>query len=141
MSSCTLFCDDMTKFLDENLLLFTFLTGKLRKNLFGTNKKFVYLNIITNFCPKLTSKNIVLTKWKGFKIIGGCLIAAKFNQNLPDSYSLCEITAIMQCACEKYFRMCVCDAHSCILLYTFCDIFKTFQGSRWLVGLFIYLVI
>ena len=26
-----------------------FLIGKLRKNLFWTNKKFVYLNIITNF--------------------------------------------------------------------------------------------
>ena len=45
----TLFWDDITKFWDENLLLFTFLTGKLRKNLFWTNKKFVYLNIITNF--------------------------------------------------------------------------------------------
>jgi hypothetical protein len=27
----TLFLDDITKFWDENLLLFTFLTGKLRK--------------------------------------------------------------------------------------------------------------
>ena len=35
----TLFWDDFTKFWDENLLLFTFLTGKLRKkNLFWTNK-------------------------------------------------------------------------------------------------------
>ena len=50
---------------DENLLLFTFLTGKLRKNLLWTNKKFVHLNIITNFCPKISSKNIFLTTWKG----------------------------------------------------------------------------
>ena len=46
----TLFWDDITKFWDENLLLFTFLTRKLRKSLLWTNKKFVYLNIITNFC-------------------------------------------------------------------------------------------
>jgi len=39
----TLFWDDITKFWDENLLLFTFLFGKLRKNLFWTIKKFVYL--------------------------------------------------------------------------------------------------
>ena len=46
----TLFLDDITIFWDENLLLFTFLTGKLRKNLFCTNNKFVYLSvIITNF--------------------------------------------------------------------------------------------
>ena len=44
----TLIWDDVTKIWDENLL-FTFLTGKLRKNLFWTKKKFVYLNIITNF--------------------------------------------------------------------------------------------
>ena len=42
----TLFWDDITKFWDENLLLFTFLTGKLRKNLFWTNKKFVSQNIV-----------------------------------------------------------------------------------------------
>ena len=35
---------------------FSFSTGKLRKNLFGTNKKFVYLNIITNFRPKISSR-------------------------------------------------------------------------------------
>ena len=40
MSSCTLFWDDITKLWDENLLSFTFLTGKLRKNLFRTNNKF-----------------------------------------------------------------------------------------------------
>ena len=45
--------------LDENLLLFTFLTGKLRKNLFWTNKKFVYLNITTNFRPKISSRRHV----------------------------------------------------------------------------------
>jgi hypothetical protein len=39
----TLFWDDITLFWDENLLLFTFLNGKLRRNLFLTNKKFVYL--------------------------------------------------------------------------------------------------
>ena len=65
ISSCTLFwnviLDDITKFWDENLLLFTFLTGKLRKNLFWTNKNFVYLNIITHFHPKITSGNIVWT--------------------------------------------------------------------------------
>ena len=44
----------------------TLLTGKLRKNLFWTNKNFVYLNIITNFRPKITSENMVLTTWKGF---------------------------------------------------------------------------
>ena len=33
----TLFLDDITKFWDENLLLFTFLIGKLRKNLLWTN--------------------------------------------------------------------------------------------------------
>ena len=43
MLSCMLFWDDIMIFWDENLLLFTFLTGKLRKNLFWTNKKFVYL--------------------------------------------------------------------------------------------------
>ena len=42
-----LFWDDITKFWDENLL-FTFLTGKLRKNLFWTNKNFVYLLIYHN---------------------------------------------------------------------------------------------
>ena len=47
MSSCTVFWDNTTKLCDENLLLFTFLTGKLRKNLFWTNKK--------------SSKNIVPT--------------------------------------------------------------------------------
>ena len=30
---------DITKFWDKNLLLFTFITGKLRKHLFWTNKK------------------------------------------------------------------------------------------------------
>ena len=60
MPSCTLFWDNTTKFWYENLLLFSFVTGKLRKNLFWTNKKIVYLNIIT-FCPKITSKNIVPT--------------------------------------------------------------------------------
>jgi hypothetical protein len=65
MSSFTLFWDDITKFWNENLLLFTFLTGKLRKNLFGTNKKFVYLNVMTNFRPITTSENIVSTTWKG----------------------------------------------------------------------------
>ena len=55
------------EFWDETLLLFTFLTGKLRKNLFWTNKKFVYTGIIiTNFCPKITPKNIISTTWKGF---------------------------------------------------------------------------
>ena len=44
MSSCTLFWD-------ENLSLFTFLTGKLRKTLFWTNKKFVYL-LYQIFVPK-----------------------------------------------------------------------------------------
>ena len=39
----TLFWDDFTKVWDENLSLFTFLIGKLRKNLFWTIKKFVYL--------------------------------------------------------------------------------------------------
>ena len=61
----TLFWDDITKFRDENLL-FTFLTGKLRKKLFCNNKKFVYLSIISNFCPKITSENIILMTWKGF---------------------------------------------------------------------------
>ena len=37
------FGDDIAIFCDENLLSFTFLTGKLRKYLFWTNKKFVYL--------------------------------------------------------------------------------------------------
>ena len=64
----TLFWDDITKFWDENLLLFTFSTGKLRKNLFWTNKKFVYLNIITNFHPKITYKNIVPMTWKRFSV-------------------------------------------------------------------------
>ena len=50
MSSCMLFWDDITIFWDENLVLFAFSTGRLGKNLFWTNKKFVYLNIITNFC-------------------------------------------------------------------------------------------
>ena len=67
MLSCTLFWDDITKFWDENVLLFTFLTGKLRKKKSWTNKKFVYLNIITNFRPKITSENIIPTTWKGFK--------------------------------------------------------------------------
>ena len=60
MLSSTLFWDDITKFWDENLLLFTFLTSKLRNICYGPirTKKFVYLNIITNFRPKLTSENI-----------------------------------------------------------------------------------
>ena len=57
----TLFWDDITKFWDDNSLSFTFLTGKLRKHLFWTNNKFVYLNITTNFHPKITSENIVPT--------------------------------------------------------------------------------
>ena len=57
----TLFWDEITKFWDENLLLFTDLIEKLRKNLFWTNKKFVYLNIITNLRPKIMSQNIVPT--------------------------------------------------------------------------------
>ena len=57
----TLFWDEITKFWDENLLLFTDLIEKLRKNLFWTNKKFVYLNIITNFCPKVTSEIVPTT--------------------------------------------------------------------------------
>ena len=57
----TLFWDDITKIWEENLLIFTFLSEKLRKNLFWTNKKFVYLNIITNFCPKIHCKYI---HWK-----------------------------------------------------------------------------
>ena len=54
MSSCTLFWDDSIKIWDENLLLFTFLTGKLTKNLFWTNKKFVYLLsfLSQNIVPK-----------------------------------------------------------------------------------------
>ena len=40
------------------------LTGKLRKKLFWTKKKFVYLNTITNFRLKITSENIVPTSWK-----------------------------------------------------------------------------
>ena len=39
----TLFWDDITKIWNENLSSFTFLTGQLRKNLFWTNKIFVYL--------------------------------------------------------------------------------------------------
>ena len=35
MSSCTLFWDNITKIWDENLSLFTFLTGKLRETCFG----------------------------------------------------------------------------------------------------------
>ena len=47
-----LFCDDITIFWDDNLLLFTFLAGKLRKKLFWTNQKFVYLLSSKNFVPK-----------------------------------------------------------------------------------------
>ena len=58
--------------------LFTFLTEK--KNLLWTNKKFVYLNIITNFCPTVTSENIVPTTWKGLK-------KRKFRENkIVDSW-------------------------------------------------------
>ena len=54
MSSCTLFWDDSIKIWDENLLLFTFLTGKLSKNLFWTNKnQEVYL---PNYHNKFSSK-------------------------------------------------------------------------------------
>ena len=56
MLSSTLFWDDITKFLDENLLLFTFLTGKLWKNLFWTNKKFVYLLSLQIFVPNNVPK-------------------------------------------------------------------------------------
>ena len=42
------------------------LLSNWEKNLFWTNNKFVYLNIITNFCPKLTSEIIIPTTWKGF---------------------------------------------------------------------------
>ena len=37
----TLFWDELPYFGTKNLLLFTFLTGKLRRNQFLTNKKFV----------------------------------------------------------------------------------------------------
>ena len=70
MLSCALFWDIILgwyhKILGWKFIIIYFLTGRLRKNLFWTNKKFVYLNIITIFCPKLTSENIVLTTWKGF---------------------------------------------------------------------------
>ena len=62
----TLFWYDITKFWDENLSLFTFLTGKLRKIMFWTDQKFINLNIITNFCPKIMSENMVHTTWKGY---------------------------------------------------------------------------
>ena len=45
--------------LEDEILFVLVLTGKLRKHLFRTNKKFVYLNITTNFCPKIKSENIV----------------------------------------------------------------------------------
>ena len=64
----TLNWTDITKIWDEKLLLFTFLTGKLRKILFWTNKKFVYLLSQQIFVPKITSENIILTTWKGLNL-------------------------------------------------------------------------
>ena len=66
------FQDDITKFWDENLLLFTFSTGKLRKNLFWNNKKFVlclpkyhnkflYQNNVRKYFPANNMKRFVHT--------------------------------------------------------------------------------
>ena len=53
----TLFWDDITLFWDENLLLFTFLTGKLRKkNSFGPIK-----SLFTYYHNKFLSQNIVIS--------------------------------------------------------------------------------
>ena len=54
MSFCTLFWDDITIIWDK--ILFSFLTEK--KNLFWTNKKFVYL-IFINKIMMISTKNIV----------------------------------------------------------------------------------
>ena len=59
MSSCTLFWDVI---FGMKIYYHLPLTGKLRKNLFWTNKKFV----ITNFRRKFSSQNIIPTTWKGF---------------------------------------------------------------------------
>ena len=67
-----LFWDNITILRDENLLLFTFFTGKLRKNLFWTNKKFVpkFHNIIPKWCPKISSRQHekVFNDWKKWKL-------------------------------------------------------------------------
>ena len=50
----TLFWDDITIFWDENLLLFTFLTGKLRKKPVFDQQEVCVPVILTNFCPKIS---------------------------------------------------------------------------------------
>ena len=54
MSSCTLFWDVILGWYHEILglkfIIIYFFNWQTEKNLFWTNKKFVYLNIITNFC-------------------------------------------------------------------------------------------
>ena len=66
MLSCTLFWDVTLGWYHEILgWRFIIIYWKTEKNLFWTNKKFVYLNIITNFCPKITSQNIVPKTWNG----------------------------------------------------------------------------
>ena len=63
-ASCTLFWDVILgwyhKFLGwRSIIIVTyFLSGKLVKTLFWNNEKFVYLNVITNFRPKITSESI-----------------------------------------------------------------------------------
>ena len=69
MPSCTLFWDVILGGYHEILrwkfiIIYFFNWQTEKKKLFLTNKNFVYLNITTNFCPKITSENIVLTAWK-----------------------------------------------------------------------------
>ena len=54
------------EFWDETLLLFTFLTGKLRKNLFWTNKKFVYTYYHNKFLSKNNAQKYYLDDMKRF---------------------------------------------------------------------------
>ena len=88
----TLFWDDITKFWDENLLLLTFLTEKLRKKtLFWINKKFVYLNIITNFCPKITSQNNDPTTWKAIMMMFSNSLDLIFIHPIRNIWTQCAL--------------------------------------------------
>ena len=58
MSFCTLFWDDITIIWDENIIYYF----NWKKNLFLTNKKFIYLffiNKLSWYHPEITYKNIV----------------------------------------------------------------------------------
>ena len=77
MSSSTLFWD-------ENLLLFTFLTGKLRKSLFWANKKSVHLLsqqiFVPKYLPKISSRqHQKVLCWHDACLMAKCLGLSTFD--------------------------------------------------------------